>query len=69
MHTLAHTYPPTTIAVLVVVVLWVDASNHDEVNAPFSPVPLAMNGRSLLHSNKQSRMRRGICDSFCVFRV
>ena len=35
------------------------APNHDEVNAPFSPVPLAMNGRSVLHSNKQSRMRRG----------
>ena len=27
------------------------APNHDEVNAPFSPVPLAMYDRSVLHSN------------------
>ena len=45
------------------------APNHDEVNAPFSPVSLAMNGRSVLHSNKQSRMRRGIRDSCGCFRV
>ena len=46
------------------------APNHDKVNASFSPVPLAMNGRSLLHSNKQSRMRRGIRDSFgCFSRI
>ena len=43
------------------------APNHDEVNASFSPVPLAMNGRSVLHSNKQSRMRRGIRDRFWCF--
>ena len=34
---------------------------------PFSPVPLAINGRSLLHSNKRSRGRLGICDSFGCF--
>ena len=46
------------------------APNHDEVNAPFSPVPLAMNGRSVFHSNKQSRMRRGIRDSSgCFSRI
>ena len=45
------------------------APNHDEVNAPFTPVPLAMDGQSVLHSNKQSRMRRGIRDSFECFRV
>ena len=28
------------------------APNHDEVNTPFSPIPLAMNDRSVLHSNK-----------------
>ena len=38
------------------------APNHDEVNAPFSPVPLAMNDRSVLHSNKQSRMRRAVAN-------
>ena len=65
-HTRAHTrtHQPTTIADQIVAVRWVGASNHDEINAPFSPVPLAMNGRSLLHSNKQSRMRRGFRDSF-----
>ena len=37
---------------------------------PFSPVPLAINGRSLLHSNKQSRGRLGIRDSFgCFSRI
>ena len=46
------------------------APNHDEDNAPLSPVPLATNGRSVLHSNKQSRMRRGIRDSFgCFSRI
>ena len=46
------------------------APNHDEVNAPFSPVPVAMNGRSVLNSNKQSRVRRGIRDSFgCFSRI
>ena len=39
------------------------APNHDKVNAPFLPVPLAMNGRSVLHSNKESR----ICDA--VFAI
>ena len=34
---------------------------------PFSRVPLAMNGRSVLHSNKQSRRRLGIRDSFWCF--
>ena len=66
-RTLAHTRLPTTIAVQVVAVRWVGAPSHDEVNAPFSPVPLAMNGRSLLHSNKQSRMRCGIHNSFGCF--
>ena len=41
--------------------------NHEQVNAPFSTVPLAINGRLLLHSNKQSRMVRGIRDSFLCF--
>ena len=46
------------------------APNRDEVNTPFSPVPLAMNGRSVLHLNKQSRVRCGICDSFgCFSRI
>ena len=39
------------------------APNHVKVNAPFLPVPLAMNGRSVLHSNKESR----ICDA--VFAI
>ena len=44
--------------------------NHDKVNTPFSPVPLAMNGQSVLHSNKQSHMRRGIRDSCgCFSRI
>ena len=43
------------------------APNHDEVNAPYSSVPLAMNGRSVLHSNKQSHWRLGIHDSFGCF--
>ena len=44
--------------------------NHDGVNAPFSPVLLANNGRSLLHSNKQSRGRLGIRNSFgCFSRI
>ena len=42
-------------------------STMNEVNAPFSPVPLAMNGHSVLHSNKQSHMRRSIRDSFGYF--
>ena len=53
--------------VVAVTVRWVGAPNHDEVNAPFSPVPLAMNDWSELHSNKQSRMRCGIRDSFGCF--
>ena len=40
---------------------------HDEVNAPCSPIPLAMNDLSVHNSNKQSRMRRGIRDSFGCF--
>ena len=45
------------------------APSHDEVSAPFSPVPLAMNGRSVFQ-NKQSRMRRGIRDSVgCFSRI
>ena len=43
------------------------APNHGEVNAPFSPVRLATNGRSVFHSNKQSRVQRGIRDSFGCF--
>ena len=40
--------------------------NHDGVNAPFSPILLAINDRSLLHSNK----RLGIRDSFgCFSRI
>ena len=66
-YTHTRTHPPTTVAVQVDTVRWVGAPNHDEVNAPFSPVPLAMNGRSVLHSNKQSRMRHGIRDSFGCF--
>ena len=73
MHTLAHTHtrthahthPPTSRFRLSLF----DGPNHNEVNAPFSPVPLAMNDRSLLHSNKQSRMRLGIRDIFGCFRV
>ena len=44
--------------------------NHDRVYATFSPVPLANNGRSLLHSNKQSRERLSIRDSCgCFSRI
>ena len=42
-HTHSRSHQPTTIAVLVVVVRWVGAPNHDEVNAHFSP---PLNGRS-----------------------
>ena len=66
-HSRTRTHPPTIIAVQVVAARWVGAPIHDEVNAPFSPVPLAMNGRSVLHSNKQSRMRSGIRGSFWCF--
>ena len=45
------------------------APNNDEVNAPLSLVPLAMNGRSLFYSNKHSRMRLGIRIVLGVFRV
>ena len=71
-HTRAHAHTHTTVAVQVVAVTvqWVGAPKHDEVNAFFSVVPLAMNGRSALHSNKQARMRRGIRDSFgCFSRI
>ena len=34
---------------------------------PFSPVPLAINGRSRLNSNKQSCRQLGIRDSFGCF--
>ena len=64
-RTHAHTHPPPSRFRLSLF----DGPNHDEVNAPFSPVPLAMNDRSLLHSNKQSRMRLGIRDIFGCFRV
>ena len=61
----AHTHPPPSPSRLSLF----DGSLC-EVNAHFSPVPLAMNGRSVLHSNKQSRMRRGIRDSFgCFSRI
>ena len=43
------------------------APNHDKVNAPFLHVPLAMNGRSVLYSNKQSHMRRSIRDMLGCF--
>ena len=68
-HTHAHTrtHSPTTIAVQVVAARWVGAPNHDKLNAPFSPVPLAMYGRSVLHSNKQSCMRCDIRDTFGCF--
>ena len=43
---------------------------HDGVNVPFVPVPMAINGRSLLHSNKQSCGRLGVRDSFgCFSRI
>ena len=48
-RTHTHSRPPTTVAVQVVAVRWVCAPNHEEVNAPFSLVPLAMNGRSVFH--------------------
>ena len=66
-HTHTHTHTTVAVQVVAVTVRWVGAPNHDEVNAPFSPVPLAMNDWSELHSNKQSRMRRGIRDSFGCF--
>ena len=70
-HTHAHTRinPPTTVAIQIYAVRWVGVPNHDEVNAPFSRVPLAMNGRWVLHSNKQLCMLRDIRDSLGVFRV
>ena len=59
-RTRIRTRPPSTIAVQVVDARWVSAPNHDEVNAPFS----------VLHSNKQSRMGRGIRDRFgCFSRI
>ena len=63
---------PPTVAVQVVAVRWMGgcAPNHDEVDAPFSPIPLANNGGSVLHSNKQTGMRCGIRDSFgCFSRI
>ena len=66
-RTHARTHTPTAIAVQVVAARWVGVPNHDEVIAPVSPVPLTMNGRSVLHSNKQSGMRRGIRDSYGCF--
>ena len=63
----ARLHPPT--AVQVVAVRWVGV-RPTMMNAPFLTVPLAMNGRSVLHSNKQSRMRRDILDSFwCFLRI
>ena len=49
IHTRAHP-PPSPFRLSLF-----DAPNHGRVNALFSPVPLAINGRSLLHSNKQTR--------------
>ena len=66
-HTLMHTHTHTHRRPGCRCSLGRCVPNHDEVNAPFSPIPLAMNGRSVLHSNKQSRMRRGIRDSFGCF--
>ena len=40
---------------------------HDEVKAPLFAFSLAVNGRSVLHSNKQSCVRRDIRDSFWCF--
>ena len=69
-HSRTRTHPPTTVAIQVVAVRWVGAPNHGEVNGPFSPAPLAMNDESVLHSNKQSCMRRGIRESFgCSSRI
>ena len=52
IHSRTHTHQSTTIAIQVVAARGVGAPNHDEVDAPFSPVPLAMNGCSVLHYNK-----------------
>ena len=78
-HTHTHTYthahtptrPPTAGTVQVVAVRWVGVRpSMTKLTPPFSPFPLAMNGRSVLHSNKQSCVRRDIRDSFgCFSRI
>ena len=71
-RTRTRTRLPTAVAVQVVAVRWVGgaqmAPKHDGVNAPFRRFPrLAINSWLLLHSNKQSRGRLGIRDSFRCF--
>ena len=68
-HTRSHTHPPPPPSRLSLFDGSVCADD-DEVNAHFSSVPLAMNGRSVLNSNKQSRVGRSIRDSFgCFSRI
>ena len=70
-HTHTPTRPPTAGTVQVVAVRWVGVRpSMTKLTPPFSPLPLAMNGRSVLHSNKQSCVRRDIRDSFgCFSRI
>ena len=72
VHTRAHAHPPTQRRHRPGCRCSMGrcAPIHDEVNTPLSPLPLAINGRSVLHSNKQSCVRRDIRDSFgCFSRI
>ena len=63
VHTRAHAHarPPTAVTIKVVAVRWVGVRpTMTKTYALFLPVPLAMIGRSVLHSNKQSRMLCGM---------
>ena len=71
ISTHSRTGTPTAVTVQVVAVRWVAVRpTLTKLTRPFSPVPLATNGRSVLHSNKHSRVRRVIRDSFrCFSRI
>ncbi len=64
-HARAHTHTPPS-PFRLSLFDWSVAPNREGVNAP---VPRAINGRSLLHSNKHSRGRPGFAEVFGVFRV
>ena len=65
-RTQENTHTNTAVAVQVIAVRRVDDPYRDGVNAFFRRFRWR-NGRSLLHSNKQSRGRLGIHDSFWCF--
>ena len=66
-RTREQAHPPTAVTVEVVAVTRAVCAQSSRRCALFSPVPLAMNGRSVLYCNKQSRVRGGIRDSFGCF--